>query len=181
MKKLQSNEVAAAAAAVTKSIARLGATATGNSAKSGMVKKTKSDPTSAQFSKGDTLFVPNNYDSVFKQTLGTADLFGVVCPAKTNDGAITSKVLYFGALDRSVAVYGDDLQPTGDIEYASTAEAHDVYDAAHDCVNDDEVFNAIKGKTLIVNSVKQVKTARYRDGQIVGTRTRNVPVFTFDK
>ena len=50
------------------------------------------------------------------------------------------------------------------------------------CANDQEVFDTIKGKTLYVVDMKPVKAARYnRDGQITGTRDRNIPVFSFKK
>ena len=73
-----------------------------------------------------------------------------------------------------------DMLPTGEIAYAKTDDVHDVYDAASGCANDLEVWKAIKGKTLKVAHINEVKAARYnRDGQIVGTRTRKVPVFQF--
>ena len=72
------------------------------------------------------------------------------------------------------------MLPTGTIAYAKTDAIHDVYDAANQCPNDLDVWKAIKGKTLKVAEINEVRAARYnRDGQIVGTRTRNVPVFQF--
>jgi hypothetical protein len=81
-----------------------------------------------------------------------------------------------------VAEYKADLTPSGKIAYAKTDKAHDVFDTISACANDQEVWDAIKGKTLVVADLVKVKAARYnRDGQITGTRDRNIPVFSFQK
>ena len=90
--------------------------------------------------------------------------------------------MFFSALDRGIAEYKADLTPSGRIEYAKNEKYHDVFDAVSACANDQEVFDTIKGKTLYVADMISVKAARYnRDGQITGTRDRNIPVFSFKK
>ena len=166
-------------AAVELAMRRMGTNNTGESLVSGLKERTKSDPAGAIFQKGDILYVPSNGKNLFKSVFRGGETFGVVCPAESN-GIATSKNLFFSALDRSVAEYGSNLTPTGKVIPAKTEEAHDVFDTISACANDEEVFNAIKGKTLVVADLVKVKAARYnRDGQITGTRDRNIPVFTF--
>lgn len=174
------NEVKNAQGAVDIALKRMGTGNTGASLEASMGKKTKSDPGAAQFAVGDELAIPTESKSLFKNVFNNNELYGVVAPCKSADGAIGAKTLYFSTLDRSVAEYGEDMLPTGTIAYAKTDDVHDVYDAASQCPNDLDVWKAIKGKTLKVASINEVRAARYnRDGQIIGTRTRKVPVFTF--
>lgn len=174
------NEVRNAQGAVEIALKRMGAGNSGASIEANLSKRTKSDPGAAQFAVGDELAIPADSKSLFKNTFNSNDLYGVVAPCKSAEGTIGAKTLYFSALDRSVAEYGEDMLPTGQITYAKTDAIHDVYDAANQCPNDLDVWKAIKGKTLKVAEINEVKAARYnRDGQIVGTRTRKVPVFTF--
>lgn len=166
-------------AAVELAAKRMGANNVGASLESDLVERTKSDPAGAQYQKGDILYVPANGDTLFKSVFRGGESYGVICPAESN-GVATSKNLFFSALDRNVPEYKADLTPSGKIVPASTKEHHDVYDAIAACANDQEVWNAIKGKTLIVAELVPVKAARYnRDGQITGTRDRKLPVFTF--
>lgn len=180
------NEVKNAQSAVDIALKRMGSGNTGASLEAGMGKKTKADPGAAQFAVGDELAIPNDGSKLFKNNFNSNELYGVVTPCKSANGTIGAKTLYFSALDRSVAEYGEDMLPTGEICYAkkeavgSEPAVHDVYDAASQCPNDLDVWKAIKGKTLKVVHINEVRAARYnRDGQIVGTRTRKVPVFTF--
>ena len=174
------NEVKTAQSAVEIALKRMGNGNTGASLEASMGKKTKSDPGAAQFAVGDELAIPADSGKLFKNTFNSNELYGVVAPCKSAEGTIGAKTLYFSALDRSVAEYGEDMLPTGTIAYAKTDEVHDVYDAANACPNDLDVWKAIKGKTLKVAEINEVRAARYnRDGQIIGTRTRKVPVFTF--
>lgn len=174
------NEVRNAQGAVDIALKRMGTGNTGASLEASMGKKTKSDPGAAQFAVGDELAIPADSGKLFKNTFNSNELYGVVTPCKSAEGVIGAKTLYFSALDRSVAEYGEDMLPTGTIAYAKTDAIHDVYDAASQCPNDLDVWKAIKGKTLKVAEINEVRAARYnRDGQIVGTRTRKVPVFTF--
>ena len=174
------NEVKTAQGAVEIALKRMGTGNSGAAIESNLSKRTKSDPGAAQFAIGDELAIPADNKSLFKNTFNSNELYGVVAPCKSAEGTIGAKTLYFSALDRSVAEYGEDMLPTGVIAYAKTDAIHDVYDAANQCPNDLDVWKAIKGKTLKVAEINEVKAARYnRDGQIVGTRTRKVPVFTF--
>jgi len=167
------------AAAVELAVRRMGANNVGESLISELSNRTKSDPAGATYQKGDILYVPTDGKTLFKSVFRGGESFGVVCPAESNNVA-TSKNLFFSALDRSVAEYKADLTPSGKIIPAKTDAAHDVFDAISACANDQEVWNAIKGKTLIVADLVKVKAARYnRDGQITGTRDRNIPVFSF--
>lgn len=169
------------AAAVELAMRRMGANNIGESLVGELQERTKSDPSGAIFQKGDTLYVPADGKNLFKSVFRGGESFGVVCPAESN-GVATSKNLFFSALDRGVAEYKGDLTPTGKIVYAKTEKAHDVFDAISACANDQEVFDAIKGKTLYIADIVPVKAARYnRDGQITGTRDRNIPVFSFNK
>ena len=174
------NEVRNAQGAVEIALKRMGNGNSGAAIEANLSKRTKSDPGAAQFAIGDELAIPADNKSLFKNTFNSNELYGVVAPCKSAEGTIGAKTLYFSALDRSVAEYGEDMLPTGVIAYAKTDAIHDVYDAANQCPNDLDVWKAIKGKTLKVAEINEVKAARYnRDGQIVGTRTRKVPVFTF--
>ena len=174
------NEVKTAQGAVEIALKRMGTGNSGASIVASLSKRTKSDPGAAQYAKDDELAIPNDDTKLFKNTFNGQDMYGVVAPCKSAEGTIGAKTLYFSALDRSVAEYGEDMLPTGTIAYAKTDDVHDVYDAVNACPNDLDVWKAIKGKTLKVASINEVRAARYnRDGQIVGTRTRKVPVFQF--
>lgn len=167
------------AAAVELAMRRMGTNNVGESLVGELQNRTKSDPSGAIFQKGDILYVPADGKNLFKSVFRGGESYGVVCPAESN-GVATSKNLFFSALDRNVPEYKGDLTPSGRIVPASTEEYHDVYDAVSACANDQEVWNAIKGKTLVVADLIPVKAARYnRDGQITGTRDRNIPVFSF--
>lgn len=171
------------AAAVELAKRRMGAGNVGESLASELQERTKSDPAGATFQKGDILYVPADGKNLFKSVFRGGESFGVVCPAESN-GVATSKNLFFSALDRGVAEYKSDLTPSGKIIYAKSEDdkIKDVFDAISACANDQEVFDAIKGKTLYVAAMRSVKAARYnRDGQITGTRDRNIPVFSFEK
>lgn len=140
----------------------------------------KSDPGMAQFAIGDEISVPNDTTKLFEASFNGNPSYGVVCASKSADGVIGAKTLFFSALDRGIAEYDESLQPTGTIVYSKTEEVHDVYDAAHGAATDGEVFNAIKGKTLKVVGMNDVKAARYnREGQITGIRDRKIAVFKF--
>ena len=166
-------------AAVELAMRRMGTNNVGESLVGELQERTKSDPSGAIYQKGDILYVPEDGKTLFKSVFRGGESFGIVCPAESN-GVATSKNLFFSALDRGVAEYKGDLTPSGKIVYAKTDSAHDVFDAISACANDQEVFNAIKGKTLIVADMQSVKAARYnRDGQITGTRDRSIPVFSF--
>lgn len=144
--------------------------------------RTKSDPQAAQFQVGDELYVDDNVENLFMQTFNGRQTAGVTCACKTAAGANVAKTLYFGALDRSVPEYGTNLQPTGNVIDAKTAEVHDVYDTISGCATEAEVWDAIKGKSLKVAAVNQCVGARFNAaGQVSGTRNRNIPVFTFMK
>ena len=169
------------AAAVELAMRRMGANNVGESLTSELQERTKSDPAGATYQKGDILYVPADGKNLFKSVFRGGESFGIVCPAESASIA-TSKNLFFSALDRGVAEYKSDLTPSGRIAYAKTEAFHDVYDAISACANDQEVFDTIKGKTLYVADMVPVKAARYnRDGQITGTRDRNIPVFSFQK
>ena len=167
-------------AAVELAMRRMGSNV-GESLAGELSERTKSDPAGATYQKGDILYVPSDNKNLFKSVFRGGESFGVVCPAESSNVA-TSKNLFFSALDRGVAEYKADLTPSGRIAYAKTEKYHDVYDTIASCANDQEVFDAIKGKTLYVADMVAVKAARYnRDGQITGTRDRNLPVFSFKK
>jgi hypothetical protein len=142
--------------------------------------RTKSDPQAAQYAVGDELYIDDNVNNLFMQTFNGRNTAGVTAACKTAAGTTVAKALYFGALDRSVPEYGANLQPTGLVEPAKTDEYHDVYDVVSNCATEAEVWEAIKGKSLRVAKIKQVTGARFNAaGQVTGTRTRNIPVFTF--
>lgn len=173
--------ITGSAAAVELAAKRMGAGNVGASLESSLAERTKSDPAGAQYQKGDILYVPEDTKNLFRSQFRGGESFGVICPAESN-GVATSKNLFFSALDRNVPEYKGDLTPSGRIVPASTKEFHDVYDAVAACANDQEVWDTIKGKTLVVADLVKVKAARYnRDGQITGTRDRNIPVFSFQK
>ena len=173
--------IKSSAAAVELAAKRMGAGNTGASLESSLAERTKSDPSGAQYQKGDILYVPETSENLFRSQFRGGESFGVICPAESA-GIATSKNLFFSALDRSVAEYRADLTPSGKIVPAKTKDAHDVFDAISACANDQEVWDTIKGKTLVVADLVKVKAARYnRDGQITGTRDRNIPVFSFQK
>jgi hypothetical protein len=173
--------ITGSAAAVELAMRRMGAGNVGVSLEAELQNRTKSDPSGAQFSKGDILYVPADGKNLFKNTFGREPSYGVVCPAESA-GVATSKNLFFSALDRNVPEYKGDLTPSGVIKHAYTEKYHDVYDAIAHCATDDEVWAAIKGKTIYVADLVPVKAARWnRDGQITGTRDRNLPVFSFKK
>lgn len=173
-------EVKNAQGAVDLALKRMGGANIGASVESKLGKRTKSDPSAAQYAVGDEITIPTENAQLFMSAINGTEAYGVVAPFKSKEGTIGAKTLYFSALDRSVAEYGENLAPTGTIVYAKTDKTHDVYDAASACANDLEVWKAIAGKTLIVDSINKVTAARYnRDGQIIGVRSRNVPVFKF--
>lgn len=145
-------------------------------------KRTKSDPAAAQFAVGDELYISENVDDLFVQNVRGNQAAGVIAACKTAGGVDGAKAVYFSALNRSVPEYDATTgQATGRIEHAKTDEVSDVYDAVEKCATDGEVYNLLKGKSLKVVAIKPVTTARYRDGLVVGTRNRNLPVFTFAK
>ena len=169
------------AAAVELAAKRMGAGNVGASLESDLMERTKSDPSGAQYQKGDILYVPETSKNLFKSTFRGGESYGVICPAESA-GIATSKNLFFSALDRNVPEYKADLTPSGKIVPATTEKYHDVFDTISRCANDQEVWDAIKGKTIYVAALVPVKAARYnRDGQITGTRDRKLPVFSFVK
>lgn len=142
--------------------------------------RTKSDPQAAQFQIGDELYVDDDVKNLFLQTFNGRQTAGVTAACKSANGSTSAKALYFGALDRSVPEYGANLAPTGVVVDAKTAEFHDVYDVISACATEAEVWDAIKGKSLKVAAINTVTGARFNSaGQVTGTRTRNIPVFTF--
>lgn len=144
--------------------------------------RTKSDPQAAQYGIGDELYVDDNVNNLFLQSFNGRETAGVTVACKTAAGVSTAKALYFGALDRNVPEYGANLAPTGNIVSAKTDEYHDVYDAVSGCATEAEVYEALKGKSLKVAAINQVVGARFNSaGQVTGTRTRSIPVFTFVK
>ena len=144
--------------------------------------RTKSDPQAAQYQVGDELYIDEDVNNLFLQTFNGRQTAGVTAACKSAAGATSAKALYFGALDRSVPEYGANLAPTGNVVYAKTNETHDVFDTISGCATEAEVFEAIKGKSLKVVAINQVVGARFNAaGQVTGTRTRNIPVFTFMK
>ena len=152
----------------------------GASVMAALSERTKSDPNAAQYQVGDELYVDENVDNLFMQTFNGRQTAGVTAACKSAAGTTTAKALYFGALDRAVPEYGADLQPTGNVVYAKTDEAHDVFDAISNCATEAEVYNTIKGKSLKVVAINSVVGARFNAaGQVSGTRTRNIPVFSF--
>ena len=174
------NEVRSAQGQVDIALKRMGAGNAGAGIENLLGKRTKADPAAAQFAVGDELAIPSDASQLFKNTFNGTDTFGVIAPCKSASGAIGAKTLYFSALDRSVAEYDESLVPTGMIVYAKDNNVHDVFDAAANCATDLDVWNAIKGKTIKVAGINPVKAARYnRDGQIIGTRDRKIPYFTF--
>lgn len=159
---------------------RMGAGNTGASVLTSVRNTTKSDPSAAQFTVGDKLAVPTEDKFVFQQNFGGNDTYGVICAAQSASGEKTAKSLYFSMLDRSVAEYDDSLKATGVIKYAKTDAEHEVFDKSHACATVGEVYDLIKGKTLEVIAINQVKAARYNAaGQVTRVRTRNIPVFKF--
>lgn len=143
--------------------------------------RVKSDPQAAQFSIGDVLYIDDDVNNLFAQTFGNNVLTGVTCVCNNGDRT-SAKALYFSCLDRAIPEYGADLQPTGNIVYSKTDKVHDVYDAFAACTDEKEVYDLLKGKTLEVTDINEVTAARYNSaGQITGTRTRKVAVFTFKK
>lgn len=152
----------------------------GNAVLATLGDRTKSDPSSAQFAIGDTLYVNDDVNNLFAQTFNGRVTTGVTVACTNAAGKNSAKALYFSCLDRSIPEYGSDLQPTGNVEYAKTADAHDVFDTINGCATEADVYNALKGRTLEVAAINSVVGARYNAaGQVVGTRTRNIPVFTF--
>ena len=173
--------ITGSAEAVELAMRRMGAGNVGASLEADLASRTKSDPSGAQFQKGDILYVPEDGKNLFKNNFGREPSYGVVCPAESA-GIATSKNLFFSALDRNVPEYKGDLTPSGIIKHAYTEKYHDVYDTITKCATDGEVWSAIKGKILYVVDLVPVKSARWnRDGQITGTRDRNIPVFSFQK
>lgn len=159
---------------------RMGAGNTGASVLTAANQATKSDPSAAQFAVGDKITVPTEDKYVFQQKFGENPTYGVICASQSASGEKTAKSLYFSMLDRSVAEYDDSLKATGVIKYAKTDSEHEVFDKSHACATVGEVYNLIKGKTLEVVAVNQVKAARYNAaGQVTRVRTRNIPVFKF--
>ena len=177
---MTAKEIQAIEPQMAKLAKRMGAGNTGAEVFNKVKGTTKSDPSAAQFAVGDKLTVLDDVNKVFVQSFNGRETAGVICACESASGVKVAKNLYFSALDRGVAAYGDDLRPTGEIVYAKTDAAHDVYDAVSDCATIEEVYEAIKGKTLEVASMNSVKAARYNAaGQVTGTRTRNVAVFKF--
>ena len=174
------NEVRNAQGAVDIALKRMGTGNSGAAIEASLSKRTKSDPSAAQFAVGDELAIPNDSSKLFKNIFNGEEYYGVVAPFKSAEGTIGAKTVYFSVFDRSVAEYGEDMLPTGNITYAKTDDVHDVYDAVSACANDLDVWKTIKGKNIKIPAINEVKAARYnRDGQIVGTRSRKVPVFQF--
>lgn len=158
---------------------RLGKTH-GNAVVQALGERTKSDPNAAQYAIGDELYIDDNVENLFMQTFNGRNIAGVTAACKSAAGGTSAKTLYFGALDRSVAEYGANLAPTGNVIYANTEDYHDVYDAISECATEAEVWEAIKGKSLKVAAINEVVAARFNAaGQVTGTRTRKIPVFTF--
>lgn len=152
----------------------------GSSVLAQLGERTKSDPQAAMFVKGDVLHVSEDVKDLFMQTFNNRPTTGVVAACISAAGTNCAKALYFSALDRAIPEYGEDLQPTGNIVYAKTDDVHDVYDVISGCATEKEVYDAIKGKNLEIADVNTVVGARYNNaGQITGTRTRQIPVFTF--
>lgn len=143
-------------------------------------KRTKSDPAAAQFTVGDELYISEDVNDLFVQNIRGNQAAGVLAACKTAGGVETAKAVYFSTLNRSVPEYDATTgQATGRIVDAKTDEVSDVYNAVEKCATDQEVYNLLKGKSLKVTDIISVTTARYRDGMVVGTRNRNLPVFTF--
>lgn len=168
-------------AQIEKLNSRLGKTH-GNVVLNALGERTKSDPSAAVYNVDDELYVGEDVENLFMQSFNGRPTTGVVAACKSASGQNSAKALYFSALDRGIAEYGEDMKPTGVVVEAKTKDVHDVYDAVSDCANEQEVWNLLKGKSLKVAAINKVKAPRYNAaGQITGIRERSIPVFTFVK
>jgi hypothetical protein len=153
----------------------------------------------ASFKLGDELYIYDDISNLFKRDIdiSKASSAGVVVACYNPKVGNTAKTLLFDYLDFTQPEFdpsGDyHLLPwtkkTGNIICAKTSEHHDVYDTIHQCRNEKEIWEAIKGKCLrvvdIVETVKGIymshRDAFFRHLDDKGERIdiRKVPVFEF--
>ena len=153
----------------------------------------------ASFKLGDELYIYDDISNLFKRDIDIrkASSAGVVVACYNPKVGNTAKTLLFDYLDFTQPEFdpsGDyHLLPwtkkTGNIICAKTSEHHDVYDTIHQCRNEKEIWEAIKGKCLrvvdIVETVKGIymshRDAFFRHLDDKGERIdiRKVPVFEF--
>lgn len=141
-----------------------------------MKKRTRTDFDSLDFKKGDIITIPAKDVKLwaFNKTYGASQAV-VAC---SRGGVISNKILTLSALDRSLALYDEEtIAPSGGTLEAKTAAVHTVFDQAKACATDAEVADLIAGKTLVVADEVQGRVARYRNGEIIGTRLRTIPVW----
>ncbi len=102
------------------------------------------------------------------------------CVAVNTDGK--AKVVYFNTLHRSVSMYDpatkEPLNKRISAGDCSDTSGKAFYDAIMACPTDQAIADFIAGKTIKVVKLVPVTTARYRDREVIGVRTTNLPLFS---
>lgn len=153
----------------------------------------------ANFKLGDELYIYDDISNLFKRDIdiSKAPSTGVVVACYNPKVGNTAKALLFDYLDFTQPEFDSSgdyrllpwTKKTGNIICAKTLEHHDVYDTIHKCRNEEEIWEAIKGKCLrVVDIVETVKgiymshsDAFFRNLDDKGERLaiRKVPVFEY--
>lgn len=102
------------------------------------------------------------------------------CVAVNGEGK--AKVVYFNTLHRSVSMYDpttkEPLNKRISAGDCSDTSGKEFYDKIMSCPTDKDICDYIAGKTIKVVKLVPVTTARYRDREVIGTRTTNLPLFS---
>ena len=154
----------------------------------------------ASFKLGDELYIYDDISYLFKDKSDNANYnressSGVLVACYNPKIGNTARTLFFDYLDFTQHEFYPSNDPrrrtkkTGNVICAKTSEHHDVYDTIHQCRNEKEIWEAIKGKCLRVVDVVETELGWFlkekgvfwplrndRDG---GSRIRKVPVFEF--
>lgn len=148
------------------------------------------------FKLGDELYIYDDINNLFKRHVdfSRCPSAGVVVACYNPKVGNTAKALLFDYLDYTQPEFdsSDDYsslwtKKTGNVICAKTSEHHDVYDTIHQCRNEKEIWEAIKGKCLRVVDIVETIRGFYRqdrddflsltdNGRLA---IRKVPVFEF--
>lgn len=111
--------------------------------------------------KGDTFTFPNDYE-VYEQKIGTSTAQYILI--ELTNGKV--KPFYPSTFTKSRAVYNEDLTLTGQRVYTTgtAAELYRQYPTV------EEGMNALKGITITVKDIMEVRTLRYGTQELINAQ-----------
>lgn len=138
-------------------------------------KRSITDVGAMTLNKGEVLIIPDDainhcYPRPFRDDFYPA--LGVV----TEEGK--AKAVFLNTFHKNIPEYANDGTPKGTGKSGENfEEGRDFYNQVMACPTDEELLKFLAGKTLKVVDVKKVQTARWRNGEINGTRMAPLPCF----